>query len=144
VQKPRAPIWMGVGHPDALRRTARLADGWMGSGGSSKQAFAQSIPILKEALAAQGRDPETFPISKRVFLCVHERADIAREELLRWFTVVYKNPPGVDACGIHGTPEQVAEQLETLAAKGANHLLLNPTCRYEEQVEALAELTGLK
>ena len=91
-----------------------------------------------------GRDPENFPISKRVFLCVHERADIAREELLRWFTVVYKNPPGVDACGIHGTPEQVAEQLEALAANGANHLLLNPTCRYEEQVEALAELTGLK
>jgi alkanesulfonate monooxygenase SsuD/methylene tetrahydromethanopterin reductase-like flavin-dependent oxidoreductase (luciferase family) len=144
VQKPRAPIWMGVGHPDALRRTARLADGWMGSGGSSKAAFAQSIPILKEALAAQGRDPATFPISKRVFLCVHERADVAREELLRWFTVVYKNPPGVDACGIHGTPEQVAEQLEALAANGATHLLLNPTCRYEEQAEALAELTGLK
>src|SRR6266853_1737376 len=56
VQKPRPPIWMGVGHPDALRRTARLAAGWMGSGGSSKAAFAQSVPILKEALAAQGRD----------------------------------------------------------------------------------------
>ena len=95
-------------------------------------------------MAAQGRDPETFPISKRVFLCVNERADVAREELLRWFTVVYKNPPGVDACGIHGTPEQVAEQLEALAANGATHLLLNPTCRYEEQAEALAELTGLK
>jgi len=144
VQKPRLPIWMGVGHPNALRRTARLADGWMGSGGSSKAAFAESVPILKEALAAQGRDPETFPISKRVFLSVHQKADVAREELLRWFTVVYKNPPGVDACGIHGTPGQVAEQLEALAAKGANHLLLNPTCRYEEQVEALAELTGLK
>jgi len=35
VQKPVLPIWMGVGHPDAVRRTASLADGWMGSGGSS-------------------------------------------------------------------------------------------------------------
>jgi len=144
VQQPRPPIWMGVGHPDALRRTARLADGWMGSGGSSKAAFAQSVPILKEALESQGRDPASFPISKRVFLSVHERPEVAREELLRWFTVVYRNPPGTDASGIHGTPAQVAEQLEELVGKGANHLLLNPVCRYAETLEALAELTGLK
>ena len=36
------------------------------------------------------------------------------------------------------------EQLEELASKGATHLLLNPVCRYTEQVEALAEVTGLK
>jgi alkanesulfonate monooxygenase SsuD/methylene tetrahydromethanopterin reductase-like flavin-dependent oxidoreductase (luciferase family) len=90
-----------------------------------------------------GRDPLTFPISKRVFMSVHERADVARVELLRWFTEVYHNPPGTDACGIHGTPEQVREQLEELASKGANHLLLNPVCRYAEQVDALAEIAGL-
>src|SRR5476649_2660789 len=30
VQKPHLPLWMGVGHPNAVRRTAELADGWMG------------------------------------------------------------------------------------------------------------------
>jgi len=144
VQKPHPPIWMGVGHPDAIRRTARLADGWMGSGGSTKADWARSIPLLKEALVQNGRDPLTFPISKRVFMSVHERADTARAEVLRWFTEVYHNPPGTDACAIHGTPEQVREQLEELASKGANHLMLNPVCRYSEQVEALAEVAGLK
>jgi probable F420-dependent oxidoreductase len=144
VQKPHPPIWMGVGHPDAIRRTARLADGWMGSGGSRKAEWAQTIPLLKEALAQNGRDLGNFPISKRVFMSVHERADTARAELLRWFTEVYHNPPGTDLCGIHGTPEQAREQLEELASKGATHLLLNPVCRYTEQVEALAEVTGLK
>src|ERR1051326_8306551 len=138
VQKPSLPIWMGVGHPDAIRRTARLADGWMGSGGSRKADFIAAIPMLKEALAKNGRDPDGFPISKRVFLCVNENAATARAELLRWFTEVYHNPPGVDSCGIHGTPEQVAEQLEELSSHGATHLLLNPTCRYTEQVAALA------
>jgi alkanesulfonate monooxygenase SsuD/methylene tetrahydromethanopterin reductase-like flavin-dependent oxidoreductase (luciferase family) len=42
-----------------------------------------------------------------------------------------------------GTPEQVREQLEALAATGATHLLLNPVTRYSEQVEALAEIVGL-
>ena len=144
--RPRRPppLWMGVGHPNAVRRAARLADGWMGSGGSSIAAFAESVPILKQALEAAGRDPATFPISKRVFLAVDERPSVARTELNRWFTEVYKNPPGTDASGIHGTPEQVAERLEALVSAGANHLLLNPVSRHAEQLEAVAELAGLK
>jgi len=142
-QKPRPPIWMGVGHRDALRRTAAIADGWMGSGGSSNAAFARSVPILREALEQAGRDPANFPISKRVFLSVDERPEAARAELHRWFTVVYRNPEGTDASGIHGTPEQVRERLEELVAAGANHLLLNPVSRYAEQLEALASVVGL-
>ena len=142
VQKPSPPIWMGVGHPDALRRAARIADGWMGSGGSSNAAFMRSVPVLREALGKGGRDPTSFPISKRVFLSVHERPEVARAELHRWFTVVYRNPEGTDASGIHGTPEQVRERLEELIVAGANHLLLNPTARYTEHLEALASVVG--
>jgi len=143
VQQP-LPIWMGVGHPDAVRRAARLADGWMGSGGSRIADFAASVPILKAALEECGRDPAKFPTSKRVFMAVDERPEAARADLLRWFTDVYRNPPGVDICGIHGTPEQVRERLEEMVAMGANHLLLNPVSRYAEQLEALAEVVGLK
>ncbi|MGE0225200.1 MAG: LLM class flavin-dependent oxidoreductase [Acetobacteraceae bacterium] len=143
VQKPHLPLWMGVGHPDALRRTARLADGWMGSGGSSIEEFGRSVPILKAALEKAGRDPTTFPISKRVFMAVDDDPAVARAELHRWFTEVYHNPAGTDASGIHGTPSQVAEKLEALVAMGANHLLLNPVSRYREQLEAVAAITGL-
>jgi probable F420-dependent oxidoreductase len=144
VQKPHLPLWMGVGHPNAVRRTAELADGWMGSGGSTIKQFGESVPILKEALAKRGRDPEAFPISKRIFMAVDENPEVARRELSRWFTEVYHNPPGTDASGIHGTPEQVRERLEEVVAMGANHLMLNPVSRYVEQVEALAEVVGLK
>ncbi len=143
-QRPRPPLWMGVGHPNAVRRAARIADGWMGSGGSSIADFQTSVPILKQELEKAGRDPATFPISKRVFMAVDERPAVARAELNRWFTEVYHNPAGTDASGIHGTPEQVAERLEELVAFGANHLLLNPVSRHAEQLEAVAELAGLK
>ena len=143
VQKPSPPIWLGGDHPDAVRRAATLADGWMGSGGSSVAVFARSVPILREALEKARRDPASFPISKRVFMSVHERADVAHAELTRWFTTVYHNPAGADASGVHGTPKQVRERLEELVDMGANHLLLNPVCRYAEQVEALAAVVGL-
>ena len=143
VQKPHPPIWVGGDHPDAVRRAAAIADGWMGSGGSSVATFARSVPILKTALEKAGRDPAAFPISKRVFMAVDERADVARAELHRWFSVVYRNPDGTDASGVHGTPEQVREKLEQLVSMGANHLLLNPVSHHAEQLEALASIAGL-
>jgi len=143
IQTPHPPIWMGVGHPDALRRAAKLADGWMGSGGSSIAAFGQAVPVLRAALQAEGRDPDNFPISKRIFMAVDEKPEIARAELHRWFTEVYRNPAGTDASGIHGTPEQVRARLEEVVAMGANHLLLNPVSRHVEQLEALAGIVGL-
>ena len=113
-----------------------------GGGGSSTASFSRNVPLLRAELEKGGRDPATFPISKRVFLSVDDRADVARAELHRWFTTVYRNPAGTDASGVHGTPEQVRERLDELIALGANHLLLNPVCRYAEHVDALAAVMG--
>jgi probable F420-dependent oxidoreductase len=143
LQKPHPPIWFGGGHPDAICRAAVMADAWMGAGGSSHADFKRSVPLLREHLEKARRDPKTFPISKRVFLAVDERAEVARAELHRWYSVVYHNPAGTDASGIHGTPEQVRERLEELVSDGANHLLLNPVSRHVEQLEALASIAGL-
>ena len=143
VQKPHPPVWLGGGHPDALRRAAAVADGWMGAGGSTTAAFAKSVPLVRAALETTGRDPVTFPISKRVFMSVHERPEVAQAEVHRWFSTVYHNPALTTTGGVYGTPEQVREQLEELVALGATHLLLNPVTRYAEQVEALAEVAGL-
>jgi alkanesulfonate monooxygenase SsuD/methylene tetrahydromethanopterin reductase-like flavin-dependent oxidoreductase (luciferase family) len=137
------PIWMGSFHPDAMRRAARLGDGWMGAGGSGTAAFAAAVPELRAALEAEGRDPDAFPISKRVFMSVHDDGAVARAEVERWFATAYGNPDLTDQGGVFGTPDEVGQQLEALAAAGANHLLLNPVTRYEEQVEALAAITGL-
>src|SRR3954471_19597023 len=143
VQDP-LPIWMGGTHPDAVRRSAQMADGWMGAGGQNTASFRDSIPMLKEELQRLGRDVSKYPISKRVFMSVHENAKQARDEVNRWYTEAYHNPGQTDAAGVHGTPEQVREQLETMVSYGATHLLLNPVARYDEQVEALAEVVGLK
>jgi probable F420-dependent oxidoreductase len=143
VQQPRPPVWLGGNHPDAIRRAVKIADGWMGSGASSAAAFARSVATLKTELDRAGRDPATFPISKRVFLSVHERADVARAELHRWFTTVYRRTEGTEALGLCGTPEQMRAGLEELVAIGANHLLLNPVCRQPEQLEVLAKIIGL-
>lgn len=142
VQKPQLPIWMGGGHPDAIRRAAVLAEGWMGAGGSTTEDFRRAVPLLREALEKAGRDPASFAVSKRIFMAVDERPGVARADLHRWYAEVYHNPEGTDASGVHGTAQQVRERLEEIVAMGANHLLLNPVSRHVEQLEALAEVVG--
>jgi hypothetical protein len=68
---------------------------------------------------------------------------VARAKVHRWFSEVYRNPDQTDTSGVHGTPEQVQEQLEVIVAMGANHLLLNPVCRHAEQLAALGAVVGL-
>lgn len=143
VQQP-LPIWIGGGHPNAIRRAAQMADGWMGAGGSSTEDFRQAVPLLRQALEKAGRDPGSYPISKRIFIAVDENPDIARADLHRWYTEVYHNPAGTELSGIYGTPAQVRERLAAMVAMGANHLLLNPVSRHVEQLEALAEVIGLR
>jgi len=143
LQRPHPPIWVGGSHPAAIARAAALADGWMGGGGSSAASLAAAVPMLHAALERQGRDPDAFPISKRVFISVHARREAARSEMDRWFDGVYGDPSGTDEFSVYGTPDEVGEQLEALAATGATHLLLNPVTRFAEQLEALAEIIGL-
>lgn len=144
VQKPHPPIWMGGDHPNAVRRAAQLGDGWISAGAASWEAFSKSVQILREELEKQGRDPTHFRISKRVFLSVDENPKAARAEMDRWYQKVYRRPGGAEDRDVYGTPEQVREKLEALVAAGANHLLVNPTGRYTEQVEALGEVVGLR
>ena len=73
---------------------------------------------------------------------MHDRGEVARSEVDRWFRDVYGNAAGTDAFGVFGPPGEVHAQLEALAATGATHLLLNPVTRYSEQLETLAEIVS--
>lgn len=52
------PIWFGTGTSEpALRRVARLGDGWMTNGG-----FLPHVSRFQQCLRDAGRDPAGFPI----------------------------------------------------------------------------------
>ncbi len=57
IQQPRPPILIGGESDAALRRTARLGDGWIGMGHTYESAAAQ-IAKLREWWSDEGRDGE--------------------------------------------------------------------------------------
>ena len=137
------PIWFGGMHPDAVRRAARHADGWIASGHSGHDAFAATARLMREELDRTGRDVTRFPVSKRVFLAVDDSPAKARAALRDWFAGAYRDADLAATSGVAGRPSEVAERLAELVDAGASHLLLNPVADHAAQVDALAEAVGL-
>ena len=51
------PIWIGGASPAALRRTAELGDGWMGTAMADDDTALAAVAKIKERAAEFGRDP---------------------------------------------------------------------------------------
>lgn len=133
VQRP-LPVWFGASSPRALRRTARLADGWIGAGSSPSTAFPAMVAQLREYLEAEGRDPGSFPIGKRAYVAIDRPAD----EVAGWFRAVY-GPAVPPEVAISGSPDQVLEELLELREAGAELLLVSPVGDDRPQLELVIE-----
>lgn len=64
VQRP-IPIWIGGSAEVAIRRAARLADGFFPNSGS-QETYIRIMEILRDELGRTGRDPATFGIEPRI------------------------------------------------------------------------------
>jgi alkanesulfonate monooxygenase SsuD/methylene tetrahydromethanopterin reductase-like flavin-dependent oxidoreductase (luciferase family) len=140
VQQGGVPIWLGATAEPAIRRAARIGDGWIGSGSSPLDGFPQRVRVLREALEEEGRDPASFPVAKRVYLAIGDSEAAARERLTPVLDGMYGRDGLTDAAAVCGTAEQVAEALHGLADAGAGELLLNPLYDHDEHLEKLAEI----
>jgi probable F420-dependent oxidoreductase len=143
LQRPGVPIWFGAGREPALRRAARLGDGWIGSGSSSPEDFASQAKLVREAVEAEGRDPATFPIAKRVYIAVEDSIEVGTDRLGGIIDGMY-GASGLGArVSVAGPPEHCAEVLRGMADAGAHELALTPMYGHLAQLEALAEVVRL-
>jgi probable F420-dependent oxidoreductase len=137
------PIWFGGAHPNAIRRAARLADGWIAAGSQGSDAFLEQSKLLREELEKEGRDPQAFPMAKRVYVAVEDDERRATEKLAAVLDPMYGRPGLTEQVAVCGTAEQVAERLGPLIEAGAGELLLHPLYDPFEQLEAAAEVRRL-
>ena len=72
VQKPHPPLWIGGESPPALRRVARLGNGWYPIGGNPQhllntlQRLRAGIERMRRIVADTGRDPRHIAVAYRV------------------------------------------------------------------------------
>jgi alkanesulfonate monooxygenase SsuD/methylene tetrahydromethanopterin reductase-like flavin-dependent oxidoreductase (luciferase family) len=137
VQKPHPPIWLGGNHPNALRRAARLGDGFIGAGSQSTAQFAKQAPAVREALVELGRDPSSFRFAKRVYVHVDDDRARARERLDAALARHYGRG-GWSEVIVAGPPADCVAGLRAVVDAGAEMILLNTLVDDTAQMERLA------
>ena len=138
VQNP-LPLWFGGHAEPALRRAVALGQGWMGAGSSSTERFIKEFGRITRFLDEANRDPNTFAVSKRVYLAVDDDRDRAERRLREFFAVRYDNPDLATQVAIWGGRQEIIDKLSEVTNAGAQHLVLNPVFDETEHLELLAQ-----
>ena len=139
-QKPGPPVWFGASHPAALRRAVRLGDGFFGAGSVTTAQFAGHVQIVRDELAAAGRDPAGFSVAKRVYIAVDDDAGRARDQMTAALDALYGffGTRDLTPVSVTGPPDACARGLREVADAGAGLILLNPLFDEAGQMERLA------
>jgi probable F420-dependent oxidoreductase len=136
VQQP-LPVWFGGHATAALRRSARLGDGWMGAGSGRLADFFNEIAQVRRYLQEMGRDDGSFPLSKRIYIAVDADEERARKQLEQTIAGTYGPDRPALEIGVAGTVEQCAGVLRTMRDAGLHHLLLQPCGDPMEQLDVM-------
>jgi alkanesulfonate monooxygenase SsuD/methylene tetrahydromethanopterin reductase-like flavin-dependent oxidoreductase (luciferase family) len=113
----------------ALRRVARIADGWMTTR-KSPEHLTVNLPAIQEFLVEEGRAPDTFEVSAYHNLNLDPDREAAFEESQRFLDEYYGpvfTPEQTRSWTAAGSVDQAVADLEQLYADGATEVTLRLT-----------------
>jgi alkanesulfonate monooxygenase SsuD/methylene tetrahydromethanopterin reductase-like flavin-dependent oxidoreductase (luciferase family) len=137
------PIWIGSWGSDAgLRRTARLADGWLASAYNTTPAeFAVAWAALQQLLATEGKDSDTFPnaLATMWFHITDDTAEADRVFRQRLVPTINRPENVLRERLPVGPAPPFAEKLRAFRDAGVQQVLVWPVTDEERQLELFCE-----
>jgi alkanesulfonate monooxygenase SsuD/methylene tetrahydromethanopterin reductase-like flavin-dependent oxidoreductase (luciferase family) len=140
----RIPLIVGGRSEAAVRRAARLGDGWLGIWVSPRRFASVRDQIAREAAEA-GRDGRRFEHALNVWCGFAATREAAREPLASRMQAYYQMAFGpFERYSPYGTPEQVAEFLSPYIEAGCSAFNVIPCADdAETAINAVCELRAL-
>ncbi len=128
------PIIVTGRQPVAMRRAARLGDGWMPYL-YSPERYARSVANIRDEAGRLSRDLTGFKWFAYVFVSLDDDPARARETAVEFLGGTYASDFGqmIERVACIGNVEQVAERLQAFINAGAEHLVLVPIGRSRQE-----------
>lgn len=148
VQKPYPPIWIGGGGPKSVDIAAEFASGWLPPWISPDQ-YPARIAELHEAAKQYDRQDVDFDIGTEVYVSIGETSEKAQRQAVHTLSVLSEGfaddatPEAIQAAGLIGSPEEIAEKLKRYVNGGVMHyemkFIYQSIDHYHEQLELFAK-----
>ena len=121
------PLLVSGRKAPAMRRAARLGDGWMPYL-MSPAAYAESVRTIRDEADRVGRDLDGFEWMLYLYCSVRADGDRARHDVATFLGGAYGDKPGamLDRISPSGTPDQVAARLQEYVDAGVRHFIVSP------------------
>ena len=134
----RAPQIIMGGHSEvALKRAARLADGWIMGGGATPANFKKAAEHFNAVWSAQGRKEKPRLLALNYFAIGSQAASAAKDNLRDYYRFAGPYAEQV-VSGLLCSEAEIAERVAGLEQAGCDELLLIPGAAALEQVDLLA------
>ena len=153
-QKPYPPIWLGGGRQPyedlfnkrqpnvtpALKRVARLADGWVPHGSSSIDMIEEDWTLIKREALKAGRHPDQIVLVDAPLTYVYNgtNEDDAKKIFSKFSALSFNK---AKEYFLVGSPEDIADRLNERITRlpDITHIIPTPVTFAEEQLDLLAE-----
>ncbi|CUU55290.1 probable F420-dependent oxidoreductase, Rv2161c family [Parafrankia irregularis] len=123
----------------AMRRAARLGNGWMPYL-VSPDAYARTVTTVREHAESAGRDLDASGFEWMIFLycSIRRDRDRARDDVAKFLGKAYGDKPGgmLDRIAPAGTPEDVAARLQEYVNAGVRHFVISPAA-HEDTLDVI-------
>ena len=135
-QTPGPPVWVSGRRDAAMRRAARLGEGWMPYF-FDPDRYRDSVAKVQSFAAEEGRDLSGFQWAFFPYISIYPTEQEAAEVAARQLGGTYRY--GGDFINIVrrycllGTPAQCIERLQEYIDAGARHVIFSITCPKEDR-----------
>lgn len=141
-QKGGPPLWVCGRSDPAMRRAARLGDGW--------QPYMYTPDLLKDSVSKvrgfaeeAGRElPADFAFTSFMYVSMHDDVEEARNRAIEQLSYRFNMPfeKIVDKYCAYGPAERIIEHLGQYVEAGANHIIIGLVMPPEQRMDHVAKL----